>query len=466
MVIRDSFRTGASDHKDLTFRLTDRGQAPRERFEVRFDVGDSRQAGVTVLPEVAETDAEGYVTVQLRAGGTPGIVSVFATARIAGLDRDLKAQSPPVTIRGGLPSKRGLYFVCEEPVVGAFTGRSVLNPNDWGLVLRDNTTCTVQLVDRASGRVDEPNQVFFFSEAGSVDQAAPSDPMVGVAQTLLRSGPPAPFDVPPQDYEREAGLVTGDPVAGELNPRDGLVTLIAVTRGEEEFTDVNGDLVFDEGIDIFEPRFDLPEPFIDRNDNGQYDDGEVFRDLNRSGGWDPSNGRWDNITDIWDDVRVLWVGDMDPSPGRTTIEVASCSRDNQCYDEPNVNVHAACPNADFFLLDGGFVDIALRFTDSNGNCVNGYDAGNVTIAVEGNIEVAPQEAFDITLGECFTGGCGGLCPAPRTYVTRISDSVRTPPVPGQPPPQGQPASVRIVLNYQAANGDVVNQPFFLTGCVQ
>lgn len=466
MVIRDAFRAGASDHIDLKFRVTDAGNAPRQRLDVRFDLVEPRQPGAAVQPAQATTDAEGYVTVQLRSGGTPGLATVRASVRVPDVNEPLQTVSPPVIIRAGVPSHRGLQLECEKPVVTAFTDRDPANPGIWGVHLRDATRCVAQLADRIGGRVDEPTQVIFFSEAGSVTQANPTDPAVGVAETLHRSGVPVPADVEPLDYEIQNDLVTGS-----FNPRDGVVTMIAVTRGEEGFLDVDGDHVYDEGLDVFDNRFDLPEPLVDSNDNGRHDEGEQYRDLNANGVWDEGNGTWDNNTEIWDATRVLWTGSLVWGPGtHTRLRVSGCLGDDLCFDGPQGNAHAGCPEGlDFYLLDGGRFSADMQFVDINGNCIDGYNQGAIKISTElVRVEGIPLQ---FTIDECFVGRdqqqCGGLCPGPSIYDFSVSDPDRNPPpMPGQPPPPAKPASVTVEVTFQAADDRIVTVPFSLRGCVQ
>jgi hypothetical protein len=89
------------------------------------------------------------------------------------------------------------------------------------------------------------------------------------------------------------------------NPRDNLVTIIAVVTGDEAFQDLNGNGVWDDGEDFT----DLTEPFVDANDDGTWDPGELFLDLNKNNSWDGKNGRWDRDTQIWVAERVLWTGE-------------------------------------------------------------------------------------------------------------------------------------------------------------
>ena len=68
------------------------------------------------------------------------------------------------------------------------------------------------------------------------------------------------------------------------NPRDGLVTLVAYAAGAEGFDDQNQSGTWDLG----EPFDDLPEPYVDADDNGQWSPGEWYQDVNENGAWDAS----------------------------------------------------------------------------------------------------------------------------------------------------------------------------------
>ena len=87
------------------------------------------------------------------------------------------------------------------------------------------------------------------------------------------------------------------------NPRDGLVTFIAATQGEEGFTDLNGNGQWDQG----EPFFDLGEPYADSNDNNEWDPGEPYIDVNGNGQYDGPNGKWDSNTTIWTVGHVMYT---------------------------------------------------------------------------------------------------------------------------------------------------------------
>lgn len=457
--IRGSYREGRTDSIDLTFRVTERGGPPSRRFRVRFGLGAQSLSGVAVQPEEAETNAEGYVTVQLRAGTTPGVVSVSATTTFPGSDEPETVNSPPIVIRGGIPSQRGFGFQCEFPVISAFSNRMARmdGPDNWLLALGENTTCFAQLADRLGGRVDQETQVFFLSEAGNVNQSTTTDEE-GVAITVLRVGPPVPFDTEPHGWERE--LAGG----GGFNPRDGLVRVVAATRGEENFIDRDGNKFYEPDIDLFLPEHDMPEPFVDANDNGQRDEREDFRDLNNNGIWDSSNGVWDNSTEIWVDTNVLWVGNLSDM----SVDFASCDGVSGCStDGPG---ELDCPNGlDFYLSDRGSARLTFRADDDNGNCLNGFGEGSITINATPPLEVLPRSvrSFDISTEDCFRGPCGPNCPVAATYSFALVDTVPLPPPQeGQDPPLPQNVEVSISLNYRAAGGERRQVTYSLVGCVE
>jgi hypothetical protein len=119
-----------------------------------------------------------------------------------------------------------------------------------------------------------------------------------------------------------------EPFAGSNNPRDNFATLIAAVQGEEHFWDGSGasNGVFNGVWDPGEYWVDLPEPFVDFNDNGTFDPGEIFMDTQRvncvtgmvemeNNRWDPPNGCWDGNTQIWKPTHVVYSGGPVTSPG-------------------------------------------------------------------------------------------------------------------------------------------------------
>ncbi|MEE2786239.1 MAG: hypothetical protein VX589_02800 [Myxococcota bacterium] len=396
---------GRPDSVILRFRVQDLNQteenmgAPLRDLPVTFSLPENPPPDVAIEPREARTDANGVASVRIIAGGSPGVVSVTAKADL-GDDDPLEARSATVVIRGGIPSSRGFQFQCGTRVISAFEDRA--GPNSWrfGLSDQDFSDCFAQLSDRVSGRVDLSTQVFYLTEAGSVDQSSSTDE-TGIAKTVLRVGPPAPFDTDPNPYEL---MIDNRFNETGFNPRDGLVTLVALTRGEEDFVDTNGNKIFDMAVDYQTPEMDLSEPFVDADDNGTWTVNnalvESFRDSFQPADqmWSGPNGVWDADTEIWSETRVLWVGPYHEENSRIDVQ---CEPERGCFTEPRPGGFCEqLPPADFYLGPQGVVSIGARMNDVNGNCLDAYGAGSTVVTIEGNLE----EVRGLT-GRDFAGRC-------------------------------------------------------------
>jgi hypothetical protein len=150
----------------------------------------------------------------------------------------------------------------------------------------------------------------------------PTDPSEGTASVTFSTDmgngtspadvEPLPADPAQYPWPRQAEprVANGQLV---VNPRDQLVTIIAMTQGEEAFVDANHNGV----LDIGETFIDQGDPFIDANDNGVYDQ------LYTGGPWElrfcgqgntncaayqGPNGKWDSLTTIWVPTWVVFTG--------------------------------------------------------------------------------------------------------------------------------------------------------------
>lgn len=244
--------------------------------------------------------------------------------------------SPPV-------SGSQLTLTCARRALGAFDSARALLP---GATL----ACEARVADQ-SGVPIEGAPLTFLVEAGQSRGAGQSGPD-GLLSLDYQAGLPLPVDVAPGTYEpapvldathtgvplapawmmptrwvenpltllvisegqrvytlaepRRPDPLRASPDGGRMlnNPRDNLVTLVAVAPGAEGFTDVNADGTRNDG----EPFVDLTEPFVDADDDGTWSAGEAFVDTNENGQWDGKNGTWDEKTNVWVQERVLWTG--------------------------------------------------------------------------------------------------------------------------------------------------------------
>ncbi len=331
----------------LRFRAVDSRGQPQAGTQVSFTL-ESPVPGVELSPSEGVTNAgDGIVSVQVVArGGRVASAVVVATAGSGGEMK--RAVSPVVSFAGANSSSRQFTFQC-----GSFSGNGSGLHHAVGawdetrnLIAGVKLKCIAHVGDRNGDGVVGA-QVSFLTEAGTIGPSAVSvTDVVGNAEVLYKTSLPLPQDVEPGTFtwnplndathtgEYLAPLwmhpflwdenpIAGygnaaqpqvdrpeprrpDPIRPNIvnNPRDNLVSLIAITSGEEAFDDLNNNGVWDPG----EPFEDTTEPFVDNNDNGTWDPGERYVDTNGDGRWSGKNGQYDASTLIWVQERILWTG--------------------------------------------------------------------------------------------------------------------------------------------------------------
>ena len=284
-------------------------------------------SGITTSPR-GITDDTGYVFTTLQSGDDVGIATVTATVTATqGTGAEKSTKHPGTPVVGGRPSDKGFSFACEKKNIGALHVAGSVPPTRQ----QSPITCTVNLTDRF-GKPVGPTSVQFYVEVGSATNTPVVTPISGaLGEAKLAYSPVStslPVDVAP---------LAGEPSYGNgRNPRDMLVTIIAVVNGEEDFSDGSGDAgVVNGKWDPGEWFVDLPEPFVDVNDNNVWDPGEpppisnnrdcAHPDGGLSAGWDGPNGCWDADTQIWRATHVVFSGpltnpiDFSPIPYPLTV---------------------------------------------------------------------------------------------------------------------------------------------------
>ncbi|HTP52377.1 MAG TPA: Ig-like domain-containing protein [Anaeromyxobacteraceae bacterium] len=272
--------------------------------------GCLRYLGQTTSP-AGSPDTTGLAYVNLYSGTAAGLVSIAVTASAGGVTRSFTIQN--IAIVGAKASGAYISVQCSPLNLPALTYQDCLKTYYGGD--QQPITCTAYFADRFNNVLGRSLLATFASEAGSAGPPALTaqyDPTKGgdqtanlgfASDTIAVTGYILPQDVYPVAGEPWAEI-TDKCGTRYHNPRDGLVSIIVLAKGEEGFVDLNGNGVWDPG----EPFIDQGEPFVDANDNGVYDPGEYFVDLNGNGVYDGPNGVWDSDTTIWAETRVLYTG--------------------------------------------------------------------------------------------------------------------------------------------------------------
>jgi hypothetical protein len=386
----------------------------------------SQNLGTSLSPATAQTDMMGQVFTTLSAGNTPGSVTVTATAGM------VSVMSQSITIVGAQPSYNHFTFSCSSPVMGG--GSSAFDGN--------MQSCLSIVADRNSNKLSGV-QVSFESEAGAVDPLVTTD-MTGTAISTFTSGQPYPEQVVAntQDFDPLQCIevlsfgpnfdnclfpwtppATSEPVFTTStttgNPRRGVTTVIAYTSGEEGCGGIvtGGQCMCGSApcaacadttnVNCF---VDLPEPFIDENDNGTWDPGEPYIDVNQNGKWDGPNGKWDAQTDIWRSFRVIWS--TGPVYGSGFSEVLNSSGQALSGLPP--------------LQPCASTTVTFRFIDVNGNPPAAAASGDgMTTSSTGNASVSSPTPKEYASGNVGWG-----------YWSAIITNSNCGPPPGPPAPSG------------------------------
>ncbi len=189
-------------------------------------------------------------------------------------------------------------------------GASTLNLAG-GVTLGLQTTISAYLGDRSGNVVPDGTPVSFISECGTIGTSAGFETTTtfGVASAVLQTSSPTVPNL--------GGLPTTPPG----NP--GLCRVVAFTPGKGSFLDYNGNGIFD-GNDTCTTELD--EPYIDANDNRQFDEGEYYVDVNGDGNFSQSVVDCQQDAMIWTSMNISmseYVGEMNLLPRTFAYQLAA-----------------------------------------------------------------------------------------------------------------------------------------------
>lgn len=240
-------------------------------------------------------------------------------------------------------------------------------------------------------------------------------------------------------------------------PHDSLITVMAMTRGAEGFSDIDGDGVLDlsfedingngaqdvgeTGADDF---VDLPEPFLDRNDNCFRDDltgnarfdtrpilkienTDQFSDVSGNhvfgfgaagGPITETNGVWDADTAIFFSEKVLLVREGFVVTGEVcaiagVLHTCANGSTADCRETAGGNI-AGCIGTLPLTAASPTTEFAYRFSDSRGNCPSPGFALGVTATADSDI-VKLSGAVNVLLDADACGFDAELANPTRPY---------------------------------------------------
>lgn len=244
--------SGGVEKATVTFRLNGSyGEAVAGQtvnFRLEGLAGDT----IRLVDPNAVSNSEGLVRATVLSGSMPSIVTVVARHEASGNE----APSSGLVVATGLTSADHFNIALDK--------RSI---NAWDKINEPVTNVIIAVTDRVGNPVVDGTVVNFVSpDAGSV----------------------------PSHCLTENNTCTVEWKPDGRNPANGRARILATVKGTENFIDVNGNNIFDEG-DTFNNTFDHGEPYVDTNNSGSYEPGDYFVDTNNNGVRDDGDGLWNGL---------------------------------------------------------------------------------------------------------------------------------------------------------------------------
>ena len=248
---------GGKETALVTFKVVDSSGNPIGGKTVTFSL-NTTIGGITLTPATAISDpVTGNVVVSVQAGRIATPVRVSAST-VAG-STTLTTQSSKLTISTGIPDQQNMSLSASTINIEGLNYDGV------------TTVVTARLADHFNNPVLDDTAVYFTAEGGSI--ASTCTTVGGVCSATLNSQ--------------------------QLKPSNGRVTVLAYAIGEEGFTDsavANG--MADGLSEMFDANgnsTDMPEAFLDVNENGVRDSTEEFKDFNLDGAYSSADGLYNGV---------------------------------------------------------------------------------------------------------------------------------------------------------------------------
>lgn len=386
---RVSLKGTTGDETSLVrFQLLGATGSPMKGVDVTFSL-NTNVGGTTLSSTTATSDSNGYVSTTVQAGTIP--TSVQVTAKDP--STQISGQSNKLIVSTGLPDQSSMSI-----------STSLFNPSGWN---HDGevSNITIRLADDFNNPVPDGTAVYFTTEGGAIDSSCTTTD--GTCSVKWRSQ--------------------------NIRPSDGRVTILATTQGNESFLDTDGDGFYTKGVDIFNSDAtggncqvnvpvgseipadpdkaycdDLPEAYLDSNENGTYDAGEKFIDLNTDTKHTAADGQFNGI--------------------RCKTEGDGCTKDNVTIREDIVLVMSSdTPYSSAGLLPGQPQSISLNPDESKSFTVTLMDIHGNAMPAGTTISLITSTASDVTINHSMPQGGVANTTAPTSFsVTLKAATDKTP----------------------------------------
>lgn len=258
IVLRGTGGENRDETADVTFRVVDSTGAPLQGVRVDFALS-TEVGGLALSTNSALSDGEGLARVTVSSGDIATTVRVIATAD-DGSGTPVSTASDLLSVTTGLPDQNSISLSVE----GGFVVDQGMNVDG---VTR---TITVRMADKFNNPVVDGTSAVFTTEYGAIEGSC--NTVDGSCSVQWRSQEPRFPTLTGNTFIQYTGFGNACPCPGDMGyTRGARSTIIVRAQGEESFIDRNGNGVMDEDEkDLFD---NLPEAFIDHNEDGVYTPG-------------------------------------------------------------------------------------------------------------------------------------------------------------------------------------------------
>ena len=290
----------------------------------------STVGGLSLQPSFATSAADGSVTTLVSGGTIPTSTRVIATIR--GTSPQITTLSNILVVSSGVPDQKHFSLSTQ---IGNCEGRDID---------QHCSIVTATLGDHFGNPVPDGTAVNFSAEGGVIDGSCVTGSLPPPG-TATPSGQTTNSKVGPG-----SGTCSVEFRASNPRPSDGRVTVLAFAAGEEDFSDNNGNNVFDAGDTFTDKSQDV---YRDDNEDSRWNSGEPCVGPNSSGVCNsPGDGKYNGVLrtpKALPDGQTLYVSGQ-------LVQMFSGSHAIVTFNPAAIICRA-----------GGTVDVQVKVTDEYGN---------------------------------------------------------------------------------------------------
>ncbi len=261
--------TGTQETSKVTFRVVGSTGSPIRDVDVDFSLTPAGTGGLSLVNTSATSNAAGEVSTTVQSGTFATSVRVTATIETEG--QSISTQSSRLVVSTGIPDQNSISVAASD-----------LHPVSWNYDGVESEI-TIRLADAFNNPAPDGTAVTFTSSGGAIDSSCTTEG--GACTVTWRSQSPIPNPSAGFEITDDMDIVCGPTANGTCRP--GRVKVLATALGNESFTDLNSNGVYDHETDIFlsnnsagqcDPN--RPAPYAEVDEDGCDDLGSAYLDKN------------------------------------------------------------------------------------------------------------------------------------------------------------------------------------------